>query len=163
MNKREAERRTMQDDNLRRLGFTQQEAEQLRRISMTLQRWHELECGIEGGGIERDEKTGRPYWVYSGGGFGTRRSNLPIADRETGARKRLANIIRGRNIRMVDAALAARPQKPAELIGRDCKRQKLSAYIQTDPRGAALYIIRPGDVPDGGAVESYYNRGLCVY
>ena len=28
------------------------------------------------------------------------------------------------------------------------------AYIQTDPRGAALYILRPGDVPEGATPES---------
>jgi hypothetical protein len=41
--------------------------------------------------------------------------------------------------------------------------KKLSSYIQTDPRGAALYIIRPGDVPEGGDVNAYYSRGICVY
>ena len=40
---------------------------------------------------------------------------------------------------------------------------KLTFYIQSDPRGAALYIIRPGDVPEGADVASCYNRGICVY
>lgn len=36
-------------------------------------------------------------------------------------------------------------------------------YLQKDPRGAALYIIRPGDVPKGERVESLYANGICVY
>ena len=36
-------------------------------------------------------------------------------------------------------------------------------YVQGDPRGASLYILRPGDVPAGGDVDSFYTRGLAVY
>jgi hypothetical protein len=39
----------------------------------------------------------------------------------------------------------------------------LRAYVQTDPRGASLYILRPGDVPEGADVDGYYSRGLPVY
>jgi hypothetical protein len=39
----------------------------------------------------------------------------------------------------------------------------LTAYVQTDPRGAALYVLRPGDVPDGADVSAYYSRGIAVY
>jgi hypothetical protein len=39
----------------------------------------------------------------------------------------------------------------------------VTPYIQTDPRGAALYILRPGDVPEGKDAGAYYNRGICVY
>jgi hypothetical protein len=60
----------------------------------------------------------------------------PIADRETGARKRLAKI------------MANYPY--------------LSAYIQTDPRGCAVYILRPGDVPEGCDPASYYSRGIMA-
>lgn len=61
----------------------------------------------------------------------------PYADRETGALRRLASI------------LAA--------------HDTLAYYVQTDPRGAALYILRPGDVPPGEDKGSYYTRGICVY
>ena len=57
MNRREAERLTRQQNVLLELGFTQQEAESLRRISMTLQRWHEGECGTGNGHIERENDT----------------------------------------------------------------------------------------------------------
>lgn len=148
MNKHEAERQTRQQDNLRKLGFTREEAESLRRISMTLHRWHEMECGTDGGCVERDEETGKTYWLNI---YNSRRA--PIADRETGAKKRLAAILAQRNSR-------------ACVQGTDhygLSRGELSTYIQTDPRGAALYIIRPGDVPEGKDVGSYYSRGICVY
>lgn len=117
---------------LERAGISFQDALKLRRIAMTLHRWHELECGIDNGCIERDEVTGKTYWLtaYSGKRFVT-------SDRETGALKRLA------------AVMANYPT--------------LSAYVQGDPRGASLYIIRAGDVPAGCAVDSYYSRGLAVY
>ena len=39
----------------------------------------------------------------------------------------------------------------------------LTVYHQADPRGAALYVIRPGDVPEGADVDGYYSRGIAVY
>jgi len=65
----------------------------------------------------------------------TRRERIP--DREKGALKRLQDIM---------------GQYP-----------DLSAYQQTDPRGASLYILRPGDVPKGEQTEAYYNNGIAVY
>lgn len=61
----------------------------------------------------------------------------PTADRETGALKRLAKIM--------------------------AKYPTLKSYVQGDPRGASLYILRPGDVPEGEDVDSYYSRGIAVY
>ena len=150
MTRKEAERLTHQQNVLMSLGFTRDEAEALRRISMTLRRWHEHECGDENGCIERDEKTGRPYWRWSGA---KERIGQPMADREKGAHKRLAAIMGQRNGRpaIKDGRLNASPDG------------KLSAYIQTDPRGAALYILRPGDVPEGADAGAYYSRGICVY
>lgn len=123
------------EEMLRRLesvGISRDDANALRRISMALHRWHELECGVEGGGVERDEETGKVTWYSSHTG---RRSSYP--DRETPALKRLA------------ALMARYPS--------------LSYYVQGDPRGAALYILRPGDVPGGAKVDSYYSRGIAVY
>jgi hypothetical protein len=143
MTRKEAERLARQSEVLRSLGFTSEEAEQLRRISMTLQRWHELECGDGRGCIERDEHTGEPFWSSPRRDWKER-----VADREKGALKRLAAILKARN-----GGARVAPGMPEEL----------TAYIQTDPRGAALYIIRPGDVPAGEDVSAYYNRGICVY
>lgn len=162
------------------IGISYPDAIALRRIAMTLHRWHELECGTDRGAIERDESTGNPYFVRQGNygwsvwcladdGAGKTRASrktfptkdaaieymltvapsrepeirqvlyrrFPVPDRETGALKRLA------------AIMARYPQ--------------LSAYVQGDPRGAALYILRPGDVPEGGQADAYYSRGIAVY
>lgn len=118
---------------LTRAGISQADAEALRRIAMTLHRWHELECGRDRGCIERDETTGKPYWLSA---FTGKRTGV-VPDRETAAKKRLAKIM--------------------------ARYPTLRAYIQGDPRGASLYILRPGDVPEGAEVDSYYSRGLAVY
>lgn len=117
---------------LLRAGIAYDDALALRRIAMTLHRWHELECGTENGAVERDEHTGKTYWYNS---VWNRRT--PCTDRETGARKRLALIM--------------------------ANYPRFSAYVQGDPRGAALYILRPGDVPQGEDADAYYSRGLAVY
>jgi hypothetical protein len=132
MNKQETQRRARLVATLQNLGFTPDEADQLRRISNTLQNWFGLECGTEQGHIERDETTGKPYFYYD-----RTETRSPVNDREKGAYKRLS------------AIMASRPH--------------LAAYIQGDPRGAALYILRPDDVPAGKPAESYYPRGICVY
>lgn len=162
MTRREAERLTIQADRLRALGFTRDEAEALRRISMTLQRWFEQECGSSDNygswSIERDENgDGPPFMVhhhYSHGAWKDTVTRTRIADRETGARKRLARIVdacnKARRTHLEDNSVLA-PLAP------------LAFYVQTDPRGAALYILRAGDVPAGGDVSSYYTRGICVY
>lgn len=192
-------------------GISLDDALALRRISMTLQRWFELECGWDAGhgsgciargrknstrlqGWRCDESAetdGVPVSPESRGcghtwttGIATGESPMicpkclnatarmtkfrvmsmngafeyddngsqfmefhphsggetrysPIADREKGARKRLEKIM--------------------------SKYPTLKTYIQGDPRGCALYIIRPGDVPDGANVDSCYSRGLPVY
>lgn len=153
MTRNESMRIAKQSETLQALGFTADEAESLRRISMTLQRWFELECGDGNGCIERDDETQRTYWLNANTG---RRYRTP--DRETGARKRLAKILTDRNKR-------ATPTPSALSYGADPMQGKrdLSAYIQTDPRGPALYILRPGDVPEGADVSEYYSRGVCVY
>ena|SRR6185369_16381454 len=118
--------------SLQRAGISWGDAIAIRRIAMTLHRWHELECGTDNGCIERDETTGKTYWLNSMSG-----RRYPAADRETGALKRLRAIM--------------------------AKYAPLGFYVQGDPRGASLYILRPGDVPEGQAVDSYYSRGLAVY
>lgn len=129
---------------LANLGITVQDVQALRRISLTLQRWFERECGDSNTygswAIERDEQTDAPYLVhhhYNHGGkdYTTR---TPIPDREAGARKRLARIL--------------------------AKYPSLHAYVQTDPRGCALYILTHDQATDGGhALESIYSRGIAVY
>jgi hypothetical protein len=124
-------------DRLARLGISFDDAWALRRIAMTLHRWHELECGTDNGAIQRDETTGKPYWYYGCAAETGRR--YPTPDREAGALKRLA-VIMGRY-----------------------KDKGLTAYVQGDPRGASLYILKPGDVPEGKDADAYYSNGVAVH
>jgi len=117
---------------LRRAGIAGDDAIALRRIALQLHRWHEMECGTEYGGVERDENTGKCTWYNSRTG-----SRTPHRDNETPALARLAKIM--------------------------VRYPSLSFYVQGDPRGAALFILRPGDVPAGENADSYYSRGLAVY
>ncbi len=129
------------------------DAESLRRISMTLHRWHEGECGdsnqwgawvITRGkkekGVFTHDDDGAPFyerhWYYHGKKPDTVTYELMV-DKERGAKRRLASIM--------------------------ARYPTLTAYIQTDPRGCALYILKPGDVPEGADVSAYYSRGLAVY
>ena len=129
-------------DRLQNAGISYQDAVSLRRISMTLHRWHELECG-DGNDyaswcIARGKKIGKVFEYDDNGKPYIERhahtSNTPtytlIPDRERGARKRLA------------AIMANYP--------------KLTAYIQGDPRGCALYI---GE----SLTDSNYSNGIAVY
>ena len=132
MNRKEEQRQTHMLDALAKVGVRYSDAEALRRISMTLHRWHEHECN---GVIQRDGDNGDglPYWYNTT--TGRKLGRAP--DRERGALKRLA------------AIMVRYPQ--------------LEAYVQGDPRGAALYILRPGDVPDGKDADACYNQGIAVY
>ena len=170
MNRRDAERITLQSIALRELGFTRDEAESLRRISMTLRRWHEHECN---GTIQRGEDgVARGYRVNAR--FldpNDPRYWYSVPDRERGAKKRLAAILKARNNRDVEGGrVQVGPDRVlyvhfGEGAGPFLTRKVsiLSPYIQTDPRGAALYILRPGDVPEGQSADACYSRGICVY
>lgn len=161
MTTREAIRRNAQESALLALGFIGDEPETLRRISNQLSRWFERECGTEYGCIVRGrwcedgfqyDDDGAPYWESAGRCGRSRYTRIP--DRERAAMRRLRAIVGQRNGRpcMIDGAFsAADPRGP------------VTFYIQTDPRGAALYLLRPGVVADGEDVSSVYTRGLCVY
>ncbi len=138
-------------NRLQSMGIAPDDASALRRIAMTLHRWHELECGTENHvgtsiSIERDE-SGKPYqrlqyWSQFGGERnehgrvvgGWVDQQFPVADRERGAMKRL------------NAIMTRYPE--------------LAAYVQGDPRGAALYVYRKDSPMLAGSkygIESCYS------
>jgi len=132
---------------LQALGFTYEEAVALRRIEMTLHRWAEQECGDEQGrAIERDETTGKPFMTYDKGRDGER-GRYTIADREAGALKRLAAIVKARN------------NRPIEPHWGDVTN--VHAYHQGDCRGAALYLVTTAQL-NGAPVDSAYTNGTAV-
>lgn len=163
-------------------GITPSDALALRRISMTLHRWHELECGggndhgswcitrgrkgtvytctqcgHVGEGVNNCDGCGDPAPVRSTNGFmhdddgkpylehhhylhGKGKDTVtysPLFDRERGAHKRLA------------AIMARYPE--------------LVSYVQTDPRGCALYILKRADVGDSPIDQVYSSRGIAVH
>ena len=121
------------------LGISTDHAAALRRIAMTLQRWFELECGDSNNygswAIERDDNGDGPpfmvhhHYLHGQGKAYTTRTRIP--DRETGACKRLTRIM--------------------------SHYPELTSYVQTDPRGAALFIGK--DLTD----MNYNSRGVAVY
>lgn len=124
-------------ERLRQAGISRDHAVALRRIAMTLDAWHLRECGdADGRAIERDEKTGIPYATYDLGQNG-KRGRTRIPDREKGAERRLAEIM--------------------------SNYPGFAYYIQGDPRGAPLYILRPSDIRQGVDIDTYYSTGIAVY
>lgn len=138
-------------NNLSKLGVLYADAVKLRRCAMTLHRWHELECGdsnghtsyclvrgyLEDGEFTSDEN-GKPYLEFSGLGKGRYQK---IGDREAGAKKTLSSI-----------------------MGR---YPVLWYYIQTDPRGAALYVGEKNkqyaEKIKTLSIDQFYNDGVAVY
>jgi hypothetical protein len=85
-------------------GLAMPDADQLRRIAMTLHRWHELECGdgnahgswciARGKKVNEYDDNGKPFIEYHSNSGNTARYSL-VADRERGAQKRLAKNMPG--------------------------------------------------------------------
>jgi hypothetical protein len=131
-------------------GFTANDADALRRIAMTLSNWHELECGtsddykswaIVRGSMSKDVFThdddGRPFIEMHPYRGDTRTIYSAIPDRERGALRRLASIM--------------------------ARYPGFASYVQTDPRGNSLYILRPDDLTGGQPIDQIYSRGIGVY
>ncbi len=137
MNRTQAKRYLDLCRELEKYGLTDEEVDALLRCERTLSRWACRECG-DGSDwhIEREElpdgREGKPFMVFHGRGAPYR---YAIADRETAAINRAQ-------------AIAA--------------RHGLTAYRQGDPRGCGLYILRPGDIPEGQSVTGYYTRGVAI-
>jgi hypothetical protein len=138
-NKRQRQARFF--DMMTRVGFSADETITLLKAEGALQRWAEAECGTgtetHTVSIERDETTGKPFRRVQFRRAGQWKENrYPVRDMEAAALRRVA------------AIAEAHPG--------------MSFYHQGDPRGCALYLIRPGDVPTGERAESYYSRGIAI-
>jgi len=127
-------------NRLQKLGVEYFDALAIRRTAMTLERWYEMECGTDHGCIERDEETGIPFWYNANSRYlaaNDRRAYTRIPDREKGALKRLAAMMK--------------------------KYPTLGAYIQTDPRGAPVYVYKVEDLKDSQIDNVYSSIGVAVY
>lgn len=131
-------------NRLTKLGLSVDEILTLRRAEMTLRRWFEYECGTGDSrttrSIDRDDNgDGKPFMrVQYQSATGWKDMRFPIADREAGARKRIAAVMQKHSRRLV-------------------------AYIQGDPRGCSLYVLRKGkDIKPGDNIDAVYSRGFAV-
>jgi hypothetical protein len=156
MTKRQAQRYACLCDALWSHGLKQEEIDTLLRCQKTLHTWAEHECN---GDIERDETTGKTYRVYGQDIPDAKIRRYRTPDRETGALKRIAAILAPHAPKQYTAETC-----PGRPCGADCDHANsgLTFYYQTDPRGCCLYILRPGDVPEGKDVDAYYSRGIAV-
>lgn len=131
------ERKTLARDyfrrNMQRLEIAADDSEALLRLERSLHRWHELECGTDRGGVERDETTSKTYWYDSRTG-----RRAPCRDAETPALKRLVKVM--------------------------ARYPHLGAYVQTDPRGCAIYVYRLEDLKArNAAIETCYSSiGVAI-
>ncbi len=172
-NPTKAERKMQLFNRLMALGFTYQECVSLYKIEMTLHRWYEKECGDEFGNcIERGEicdlqlmdspegKTGiwvvdkREKYIWPVRDCHTTDINSPEAKRALRREQELNipgqaymtydkgfNGQRGK-YRIADRETAAIKRLDAIMLGKG----HLWYYIQSDPRGCALYIGKLADM-----------------
>jgi hypothetical protein len=104
----------------------------LLRIEKKLRRWHELQCGVEAGHVEEVGGEGSGKWE-----FVNRHGNRsPIRDPGKQADKAL-NVFTAEN-------------------------PDLFFYVQTDPRGCALYLLKKSDAQSGEKLGSVYCRGVAI-
>jgi hypothetical protein len=170
-------------DALRAAGVSYDDAAALRRISMTLHRWHELECGdsneygawciVRGnyakapaGSLPR--KRGEPRaFVHDDDGapFMERHEYRWFRD----ADGKQVNKVTTHYTRLDDRERGAL-KRLAKIIAR---YPAFQAYVQGDPRGCALYILHPNAIAGAGAFSTdpakraewlscNYTRGIAV-
>lgn len=157
-------------DALRAAGISYEDATALRRISMTLHRWHEMECGdgnqhgswaiVRGSKVKRDsmgapldggpndvsfvyDDYGAPFLEHHHYLHGKGKdyvSYTRLADRERGALQRLDKIM--------------------------TRYPDFASYVQGDPRGCALYIVPKTGLFSANPTPEYlsanYSRGIAV-
>lgn len=142
MNKKQKENLTRLENNLCKMGIRLADVRHLLRIERALNRWHAMECGTRIGKVDvyvfTDVKTGHTMKrVEHRGNDG----NL------------YTNVYRTRN------AEATALKQLRRLMLPYC--DTLVPYVQSDPRGCSLYILRKSDVA-GADISSVYTRGVAV-
>lgn len=116
----------------RQLNIKHADALALRKQASVLQSWHELLCGREDGVcVEYDEETER-YFKYRYDTMDGYKNKTVCRDREKTAVKHISTILK--------------------------KYEGLCFYIQSDPRGAPLFIYKRRDLHEQNeAIECCYN------
>jgi hypothetical protein len=94
LTRRDRERINHTESQLKALGLSQAECDQLRRDSMRLSRWGEMECNHD---VQRDETTGKVTIRYARYDGSISKPQV-IADRETPAIKRCEAIAKAHGL-----------------------------------------------------------------
>ena len=163
-------------NTLQAAGFNYEDACALRRISMTLHRWHELECGdsntwgswaIVRGNYVRPEGPNRPMRPT---GYDDRRAWIKPAkvfvhDDDGKPYMEHHHYRHGNGKDSVSYTLLPDRERGAlkRLAAIMARYPGFASYVQGDPRGCALYVIAKADIPAGASLDSCYNRGMAVH
>lgn len=118
--------------SLAHLHFPPTDIEKLLRIEKKLRRWHELQCGAEAGHVEEVGGEGSGKWEF----VNQHGHRSPIRDAGKQAGKAL------------DAFKASHPD--------------LFFYVQTDPRGCALYVLNVRQMHPSEDLHAVYDRGVAI-
>lgn len=171
MTKREREQRDYMQGRIEALGFSRAEFGQLRRISMTLSRWGERECGDGSDwAIERDDS----YRIDCPACSQKSWPAIPVEGKTCVCPKcghTSANVHtptgkpflvyhgegKARRIPIADREAGALKRLTA-IVAR---HPNAVAYHQPDCRGAAVYIVPKERVT--GSLDSCYTNGIAVY
>lgn len=140
MTKREWEQRQHQERALATLGITPEDAARLRRISSSLRNSFEFSCCYDESQAAQEKRS-------------RREENLEAKARQI----------------VAEAWAEANPQpecRQTEILRAASMLPKAPAvYVQTDPRGCALYVVPAETIArfPGQPLDSIYSQGIAVY
>jgi hypothetical protein len=95
-----------------------------------------------------------------------RSGNLDAAAFRIGGIERISRSLRGLYEASCNGDLTPRQESRQRNLekraGELARELGAVLYLQTDPRGGTVYLIFPGDIPEGQTVSSCYDRGVFV-
>jgi hypothetical protein len=118
--------------SLAHFKLSPEEIAKLLRVEKKLRRWHELQCGVEAGHVEEIGGEGSGKWEF----VNRHGYRSPIRDAGKQAEK----------------ALNAFTDENSDLF----------IYVQPDPRGCALYLLKKSQVESGEELSAVYMRGVAI-
>lgn len=167
MTKQQAENRYRMIAALQERGFSYDEAQTLRRIEMTLQRWSEHECN---GNIQRDEddkaictQCGNKFYGEAASGNCPKCGDIaPIRTKATNKPRWYSQYAIENQSDPKGYLIADREKGALKRLAKIMEgHPDFVSYHQGDPRGCALYIVAKSDL-NGGDIHSLYTRGIAV-
>ena len=158
-------------NTLHDLGVTSAELDTLLRCSRVLHTWSEHECN---GVIQRDSDSyiicsqgncAKTSYVSDAEAKGPLSINCPACGDPAPIKRHVATGKPYWHNACSGAQCYRTPDREAGALKRAAaiaEAHGLTIYHQGDPRGCCLYLLRPGDVPEGSDPGSCYSRGIAV-